>query len=495
MKNKNTSALVKCVALVLAAAIPFVMALTFMLATRSVYSKTFLGELSYKVKRLDSVEEPKVVVVGGSSVAFGLNTPLLEEMTGMKVVNFGLYATLGTKLMLDLSRHSVGEGDVVVIAPELDPQTLSLYFNAEATWQGIDSNIFMLRYIGTDNYTDMIGGAADYISDKIHYRLHGAPNPDGVYNFASFDVFGDIYYPRPYNVMTYWYDISQQLTFDPSMYSADFLAYLNDYIAFCEKQGAKVCYSFPPMNASAVAAGTDEETYANLYSFLCENLDCEVIGSPENYVMDAQYFYDSNFHPNAAGAKHHTAHLGYDLRRFLGLTEIVSVELPEPEERPADFGQKENGNENENSGTESGWSALFTYAERLNPAGELIGYTVTGLADEAKGMTTLEIPQSYRGKPVLEIGESAFAQSSSLRSLTIRDNIIAIATGAFADCPTLNVLSIYNENSSTMIVDQTELFRGASSNITILLHSESSYESYVTGYFWANYGSMMKLDK
>ena len=42
----------------------------------------------------------------------------------MPVVNFGLYANLGTKLMLDLSRSGIGAGDVIVVAPEMNEQTL-----------------------------------------------------------------------------------------------------------------------------------------------------------------------------------------------------------------------------------------------------------------------------------------------------------------------------------------------------------------------------------
>ena len=493
MKNKNLGALLKCLSLILAAAIPFVAVFCAVVCVGGTYQKTFLGELAPKVERLDSIEEPKVVVVGGSSVAFGLNTPLLEEMTGMPVVNFGLYATLGTKLMLDLSRHAIGEGDVVVLAPELDEQTLSLYFNAEATWQGADSNMKLLRYVAKDNYTDMIGGAADYLAAKLNYRSHTAPDPDGIYNRASFDEYGDIQTMRPYNVMPFWYDITMPLTFDPAMYSEEFLDYLNEYIEFCTKKGARVCYSFPPMNGAAVASGTTEETYDTLYAFLCEHLDCEVIGSPESYVMDSRFFYDSNFHPNTAGATNHTATLGTDLRRFLGKTEVYSVVLLEPQERPEDFGRTDPTDEP--TGESDAWSALYTYTERLGPSGELLGYTVSGLTDTAKTMTSMEIPRVYNGKAVVEIAEKAFAESKALRSLTIRDNIVGIATGAFADCPTLSELSIFSEDASRMIVDQTELFTGANPNITILLHTESSYESFVTGYFWANYGSMMKLVK
>lgn len=491
MKNKNVGALLRCAALILAAAIPFVAVAALIAFLPGAFGYTFVGELNHKVTRLETVEEPKIVILGGSSVAFGLSTPLLEEMTGMPVVNFGLYATLGTKLMMDLSRHTVGEGDVIVLAPELDAQTLSLYFNAESTFQGMDGHFRLLRYLGRDNYTDMLGGAASFLSSKLNYLMHGIPDPEGVYNHYSFDAKGDIYYPRPYNVMNFWYDIGKPLSFTPDLYSQEFIDYVNDYVAFCGKQGAKVCYSFPPMNASAIAPGTTEESYAELYAFLCRSLDCEIIGSPENYIMEAKYFYDSNFHPNTAGAQHHTAHLGTDLRRFLGLTGIYTVELPEPEERPADFGKKPTSSDVTGEGDL--WSELYTYTERLDTDGNLLGYTVSGLAETARGMTAIEIPQTYNGMPVVEIAEKAFADSTALRTVTIRDNIVAIASGAFNDCPTLAEISIYNEDSSTMIVDQTELFAGMTQKVTILLHSEKSYDSYVTGYFWANYGSMMKL--
>jgi hypothetical protein len=83
----------------------------------------------------------------------------MEEMLGMPVVNFGLYATLGTKLMLDLSREYINEGDIIVIAPETDAQTYSLFFNAEAAWQAADGELSLLPKIAKENFSSMIGGA------------------------------------------------------------------------------------------------------------------------------------------------------------------------------------------------------------------------------------------------------------------------------------------------------------------------------------------------
>ena len=147
---------IKLIALTLAVLIPFGAILGVAAFAKPVYGQTFLGELAPKYERLNAIDEPKVIVVGGSSVAFGLDSALLEQHVGMPVVNFGLYATLGTKIMIDLSKANINEGDIVVLAPEMDAQTLSLYFNAEAALQGMESDWNMLRYIKKEDYSDLV---------------------------------------------------------------------------------------------------------------------------------------------------------------------------------------------------------------------------------------------------------------------------------------------------------------------------------------------------
>ena len=106
----------------------------------SVYDNVFVAALGDKYARLKSIEAPKIAVVGGSSVAFGLDSEELSRHTGREVVNFGLFATLGSKIMLDLSEDGLRAGDIVVFAPELDEKTLSLYFGARSAWQAIDAS-------------------------------------------------------------------------------------------------------------------------------------------------------------------------------------------------------------------------------------------------------------------------------------------------------------------------------------------------------------------
>ena len=178
---------------------------------------------------LKNTDKPKIVVVGGSSVAFGLDSELLAEHTGYEVVNFGLYATLGTRVMLDLSKDHINEGDIVVVAPELDKQTLSLYFNGEAFWQAAESDLSLLSGVHFDNYLDLAANLIGHLSDVFPriFSGEGKISPNGIYRKDSFNKYGDIVYPRGYNVMTAGYDMNQIITLSKDLYDGEFVDYKN----------------------------------------------------------------------------------------------------------------------------------------------------------------------------------------------------------------------------------------------------------------------------
>ena len=64
------------------------------------YRDTFMGELSFKVRRLNEAAGPRIIVIGGSGMAFALDSSLLEKsFPGYAPVNMGMYADLGTSFL------------------------------------------------------------------------------------------------------------------------------------------------------------------------------------------------------------------------------------------------------------------------------------------------------------------------------------------------------------------------------------------------------------
>lgn len=471
---------VKLIALALAVLIPFGAIACVAAIAPPVYGQTFLGELSPKFDRLNEINEPKIIVVGGSSVAFGLDSQLLAQHVGMPVVNFGLYATLGTKIMMDLSKANVNAGDIVVLAPEMDAQTLSLYFNAEAALQGMESDWSMLRYIPTENYSDLAGGVYEYITAKIRYLRNGLIDPAGVYNRDSFNEYGDIVYPRPHNTMLLGYDPTKTIELTPALFDQEFIDYVNEYTAYCQRQGATVYFSFPPMNAGAVPLSNTEESLFDFYCYLYENLSCKVIGNVNDYIIEENYFYDSNFHLNDSGVILRTSLLAHDINRARGIPTQICIEIPEAPERPV--------SEEILAETDALFASHFTYVEYGG------GYAISGVSEEGKKLAALTVPGSYEGKAVLAIEKNAFSGCENLTKITINKNIVQLMDGAFADCPKLAKIYVIRDSAEGLGVGDGA-FEGAANGVRMVLTTQESFESFVADYFWSQYGEYMILEQ
>ena len=105
-------------------------------ATPSQFNETYFAELGDMYDRLCGIKGKKRVIIGTSSVAFGVDSALIEDQLALageeySVVNFGLYGALGTKIMLDLSENRINEGDIVILAPEPYSLTMTNYFSAD----------------------------------------------------------------------------------------------------------------------------------------------------------------------------------------------------------------------------------------------------------------------------------------------------------------------------------------------------------------------------
>ena len=477
-EEKRRHPFLRFLALLLAVLLILPLLAAAVIYTPDVYGDTFLGALSPKLKRLRETEGKRIIVVGGSSVAFGLDSEMLKEYTGYEVVNFGLYATLGTRVMLDLSRDSIREGDIVILAPELDKQTLSMYFNAEAVWQAAGSDLSILSGIHSDNYSEMIAQIPGYLSETISRFASGTGkiSPSGIYRRDSFNEYGDIVYPREYNMMTAGYDVNQTVSLTSDLYDGEFLAYLNDYIADANAIGATVYYTFCPVNRDALAEDTTAESITAFYRFVSESIHCPVISDPNSLLLDAGYFYDTNFHLNDAGVTVRTANLIEDLLRMEGKTDHLAIELPAPPEKPKPEGPA--------AWEENEWSPLFLY----EPFGD--GLRITGVTEEAKAMEVLEIPYMAEGKPVYVIGADAFSECKALKELTFYENLTLFENGAFSGADALEKLHVRREEAENLEAG-ADLFTGAPAGLKMYFYTESSFQNFVSGYWWGVHAERM----
>ena len=482
--------LILFLSLLLAFLLPFVI-ITAIVFSVPVYDNTFVGELGDKYELLCETNEKKIVVIGGSSVAFGLDSNLMEEKLGRKVVNFGLYADLGTKLMLDLSRANINAGDTVVIAPEMNKQTLSLFFNGETAMQAIDGNFEMLKYVCAEDRESLVGEAWRFAARKLGFLLTGgSPENDGAYKKEWFNEKGDNTFDRPYNIMT---TVSETITLDfiydendgVTTEYEEFIDYVNEYIDFCRHQGADVYFSFSPMNAASLTEKNTSESIDAFYQNLSENINCRVISDVNDYIMDEGYFYDSEFHLNNSGVPVRTVRLIDDIKREWGRTDLTLGvgELPEPSGYlPVDF-----------SGT-SEENRYFILEADVNTAGQEV-WNIVGLNDEGKRQITLNVPDNTEGRPIVKICEGALA-GAEVRTLVLGNNVSRLDSGSLGGAKNLRAVYVSKTSPSALSVpnlsDENGLaIKGAPAELKIYV-PKGRIELFLGDYFWMPYSKNLE---
>lgn len=389
------------------------------------FGDTFMGELKSKYERLKETSGKRIVLVGGSGVTFDCDSALMDDFfPSYEIVNFGMYAGLGTKAVMDLSENYIHEGDIVILSPEQGEQTFSDYFNGEYMWQAADGAFGMLRDLKSENFEAMLGNFPRFALEKLNYVMKGQkPQTDSIYQKKSFNTYGDIELDTcRENILPNGYDVNQKVRFTEDVVQPEFMDYMNDWAKRLEKKGAVVWYRYCPVNKLSVE---DMDDLAAYDVFLRQKLDFPVIGNPENSLMEAEWFFDTNFHLNQPGKEVNTVQLIRDMKAMLGDDRAVTVELPEKPHRT--------------------W-------------GDVSAETRIWTAKDS---------ETYQGE----------------ETIVIPENVTQIEDYAFSNCAGLKQIVLEQKDPSKCIVGQ-HLLDGTGAEILV---PQMSVDSYKRNYFWSVY--------
>ena len=408
------------------------------------YGESYYAELPAMVSRLRNAQGKKLVLIGGSSVAFGIDVEQLEsEFPGYTVCPMGLYAAVGTDAMLSLSEPYLGEGDIVVLAIEPSSETFSTYFGAQAFWKCAESDPWLLTLLSSDQKSALAGSYIPYLQERAEIvRSGNYPKAEGVYARSSFDENCSLTYDRAGNTMALGFDTSKMVDFSSVAIEEEFAERVNRFISIAERRGAAVYLSFSPVNRLALEENWEEGLEA-FYTVCTETFSCRIISDPEKLIMDSGWFYDSNFHLNTPGSRLRTHMLACDLLAEQGIYQEPDFETPQMPE------------------------SIYQTAEESSDTSDFLleeyhgGWIVAGLTEVGMEKESLTVPENVDGKPVVAFASDAFSGAEKLEELTLPETIEAIPDGAFENCPSLNRLVLtHNEKVCSL---GEEPFRGADS--------------------------------
>ena len=267
----------------------------------------YLAAMDTKTNLLRDGNGQRVILVGGSNMAFGVNCGQLSDGTGRDVVNLALHAGIGLHVMLRQAESGVRTGDVVVVSLEYEHfdrrlgeelwPTLVEHQGIESEWLSWDDGAALL-----DNVRYYLSGALRRTALSVAGRYTG---PNALYRASSFDRQGCIV---P-DVLESPEDVSSRRYFGGSYSGLRLnwaLSQLSHFVEDMKDKGATVVFVHPPTLESAyqpAQAGLKE-----IHKRLSES-GFTVLSAPEEAVLPDRLFYDTEYHLGPEGQQRRTAWL------------------------------------------------------------------------------------------------------------------------------------------------------------------------------------------
>lgn len=288
-------------------------------------SNHYIAAVKDKERLLASAPSPRLILVGGSNLAFGVDSSRLQAGLGdqYKVVNMGLHAGLGLDFILAETLAEVRKGDVVVLSPEYAilwfdaPQPVELaqaIYHRPQAWRNVpaDKRLWLLGAAAVEAPGPMLHELASSVAYKIvpsissrrqHVYYRDAFNPYGD-NVAAWDLPGALSVPK---------DASPENPSLERMRSS--LRAMERFAQHSEGRGAQVAFSFPPVPEYWWELN-QQDVYLT-QRMLASETGLTVIGAPDREVYAEADFFDSADHLRGSAVHRRTQQMLSALEQWL----------------------------------------------------------------------------------------------------------------------------------------------------------------------------------
>ena len=273
----------------------------------------YIAAIIEKDMLLKKTRSPKIIFIGGSNIAFGLDSEKIHNTFGMSVVNMGLYANFGLNFMLQSSMPYINSNDIVVLSPEYE------HFYGEFSYGKKELMDLLCYYPEGSKYIKMTIRQikAILISNSSRIRLvnlHSNLNNE-IYSRNGFNKYGDMVSYLKLNPILPLREANIQST----EFNESLLCELNKFVKYVNGRQARFIFLFPSIT---ITKYNKEKTLIDtVYGRLKDNKLIS-ISSPQDHIYSDKYFYNTNYHLNSIGRQIRTDRVVNDMINQLKLVKL-----------------------------------------------------------------------------------------------------------------------------------------------------------------------------
>ncbi len=260
----------------------------------------FLAAIIDKHTILEQHSAPKIVLVGGSNIAFGVDSQLLSDSLHKPVINMGLNAALGLDFMLKEVAQQLKPQDIVIVSPEYF-LTVDGYYKYKKKAGEIYPTATSFFLQNPKNEIDIYLENRQNIFKALFNKTKPTidENEKTVYSRKSFDSKGDI---TAHLVLE-----KRKILTDRSQLEYKYwqgIALLNKFNSEMKSKKVKVYFCYPSYAKTEYLR--NKIAINKLKKDINEDLELPILGSLNNFLFADSLFFDTIYHLGKNGRQQRT---------------------------------------------------------------------------------------------------------------------------------------------------------------------------------------------
>lgn len=281
-----------------------------------------------KHRRLIEAPGRRIVLIGGSNLAFGVDSTIIERKTSCPVVNMGMNGYLGVRFMLKEAEPHLRANDIVIIALEYDSFFKSVdgtaadqlmivkanprafgYLEPHQRWEVAQA----IPYVAQQKVLRLIREAKDNALTLLLGREEQVRTVDieNIESLAGFTEHGDLVS----HLGVKWpYLLEDGVDMSRTPRDPQVIALLQEFTREMRARGIDVLISYTSVIRDYYAR--HEGSIEELQRSLEQSSPLVVPSPPSAFVFDEGLFFDTVYHLNAEGRKLRSERLAQDISSY-----------------------------------------------------------------------------------------------------------------------------------------------------------------------------------
>ena len=256
-----------------------------------------LGYENFYSKAKETKGQKRIILVGGSSLSWGVSAKELSKELNVLTLNSGIHAGIGWLNYFDVIEKVINkEKDIFIVSPEYDGmRDKEIFFRSKAYCEIMISVIknYPIRCIG-------------YSLNKV-FRVFPTLDLRGEeYNRSGFNKYGDYIFRK--NGVSYQLDKCNHGSFSHNILTNKYLPYLNNF----KKKGYKIFY-IPTIISKGCGDLVD---YKKFHYELFNAFGVKGFNDAK-LEFDKKYFFNNPYHLTKKGVKKKTLEFKKQLQALL----------------------------------------------------------------------------------------------------------------------------------------------------------------------------------